>query len=112
MINSIEEELQAMQELHHEDLLKLASMRQNATLRIGTNSQAPASPSSSNMSPGRTIGPRAANDPQERPTIFEIAKHPWVRSGICTHSEIKREFTERKQRLVKILEERRMKYEQ
>lgn len=29
-----------------------------------------------------------AFDPNSRPTIFEIAKHPWVKSPICTHSEI------------------------
>ena len=27
-----------------------------------------------------------AYDPCERPCIYEIAKHPWVRNTICTHT--------------------------
>jgi hypothetical protein len=40
-----------------------------------------------------------AYDPASRPTIIEIAKHPWVKSPICTHSEIIKEFKERKKKL-------------
>jgi serine/threonine protein kinase len=44
-----------------------------------------------------------AFEPSERPTIYDIAKHPWVKSVICTHSEIIKEFRERNLRLNKIL---------
>lgn len=29
-----------------------------------------------------------AFDPCERLSIYDIAKHPWVKSTICTHTEI------------------------
>jgi hypothetical protein len=34
-----------------------------------------------------------ASDPAERLAVYDIAKHPWVKNSICTHSEIKKEFT-------------------
>lgn len=52
-----------------------------------------------------------AFDATERPRIEEIAAHPWVRQPICSHSEIKAEFTARQQKLDVVLEERRKEQE-
>jgi hypothetical protein len=48
-----------------------------------------------------------AVEPKERLNINEIAKHPWVKASICTHSEIIDEFADRKKRMEKAIEERR-----
>ena len=45
-----------------------------------------------------------AFEPSERLKIEEIASHPWVREPICTHSEIKEEFTARQKKLDIVLE--------
>jgi len=44
-----------------------------------------------------------AFDPNERPKIEDIASHAWVREPICSHSEIKAEFTKRQEKLDKVL---------
>ena len=50
-------------------------------------------------------------EPNERPTIQEIAEHPWVTGSICSHSEIKSEFTGRQRQLDAILEKNRAEEE-
>jgi hypothetical protein len=40
-----------------------------------------------------------AYDPKERIAIEIIAEHPWVLQSICSHTEIKVEFNQRKQRI-------------
>lgn len=48
-----------------------------------------------------------AFEPTERLSIEEISKHPWVTQGICTHAEIKNEFTVRQSKLDSVLNSRR-----
>lgn len=48
-----------------------------------------------------------AFDPQERPTIQEVAGHPWVKNLVCSHTEIKGEFEVRLQKLNGVMEIRR-----
>ena len=48
-----------------------------------------------------------AFNPAERPKIEEIAAHPWVKGSVCTHSEIKDEFTLRQKKLDVVLDQRR-----
>jgi len=45
-----------------------------------------------------------AFEPSERLKIEEIASHPWVREPICTHAEIKEEFSLRQKKLDKVLD--------
>jgi len=52
-----------------------------------------------------------AFNPAEGPDIIKIASHPWVKEQICTHHEIKAEFTQRQQKLNVILEARRQEQE-
>jgi len=47
-----------------------------------------------------------AFNPKERPTIQQIAGHPWVKQALCTHSDIKAEFAKRKELIEKTLNER------
>lgn len=44
-----------------------------------------------------------AFDPTERPKIQQVASHPWVKESICSHSEIKEEFTQRQKTLDTVL---------
>jgi hypothetical protein len=48
-----------------------------------------------------------AFNPAERPKIEEIAAHPWVKGQVCTHGEIKEEFSLRQKKLDVILDQRR-----
>ena len=57
------------------------------------------------------FGKMVAFDPSERPKIEDIAAHPWVREPICSHTEIKAEFTARQQKLNIVLDERRKEQE-
>jgi len=41
-------------------------------------------------------------NPDDRPSIQEIASHPWVSGDTCTHSEVKTEFTARQQKINKV----------
>ena len=52
-----------------------------------------------------------AFNPSERPTITEIAQHPWVNNSVCSQNEIKQEFTARLQKLDEVLEQRRQEQE-
>ena len=52
-----------------------------------------------------------AFNPTERPSIEEIANHPWIKEAVCTHVEIKDEFTKRQQKLDAVLEQRRIELE-
>lgn len=52
-----------------------------------------------------------AFNPSDRPSIREIATHPWVTSSICTHGEIIEEFTERKNKLQQIIADRQREQE-
>nr|VVW87826.1 unnamed protein product [Nymphaea colorata] len=49
--------------------------------------------------------------PSERPTIVEIAKHPWVKGAVCLHPDILEEFAQRKKKLDAILEKKRNEVE-
>lgn len=52
-----------------------------------------------------------AFEPTERPTIEQIASHPWIKDAVCTHSEIKNEFTLRQKKLDEVLTARRQELE-
>lgn len=52
-----------------------------------------------------------AFEPSERPKIEDIAGHPWIKEAVCTHGEIKEEFTLRQKKLDAILSDRRMEME-
>ena len=46
-----------------------------------------------------------AYNPEDRISIEEIAKHPWIKNETCTHSQIIAEFAERKKKVQKAEEE-------
>jgi len=48
-----------------------------------------------------------AFEPTERPTIQQIANHPWVKESVCSHNEIKDQFTARQVKLNEVLDQRR-----
>lgn len=48
-----------------------------------------------------------AYDPNERPNIEQIAAHAWVKDVVCSHTEIKEQFTQRQKMLDQVLEQRR-----
>lgn len=45
-----------------------------------------------------------AFNPSERPSMTEIAQHPWVNSEVCSQSEIKQEFEIRLQKLNQVMD--------
>ena len=52
-----------------------------------------------------------AFNPTERPTIEQIASHPWIKEAACTHAEIKEEFNKRQLKLDAVLDQRRAELE-
>lgn len=49
-----------------------------------------------------------AFEPTDRPKIQQIASHPWIKESICSHNEIKEEFTQRQKTLDTVLQARRL----